>query len=77
MQVQCLKSLLSAGCDVNVTDRSGDTAHRIAEIYDQTACLQAIVEYKKKQTESHKPDSEEEQLPSLKHSESMQQTQND
>ena len=45
LQVQCLKSLLSAGCDVNVTDNSGDSAKRIAEIYGQTECVLAIEEY--------------------------------
>ena len=74
MQVQCLKSLLSAGCDVNVADCSGDTAHRIAEIYSQATCLQAIEEHKKKQAESdsHQPDCEpDEQLPSRNYSESL------
>lgn len=37
--------MLSAGCDVNVTDNSGDSAKRIAEIYGQTECVLAIEEY--------------------------------
>ena len=43
-----MKSLLSAGCDVNATDCSGDTAKRIAEIYGQTECLLAIEEHNAK-----------------------------
>lgn len=59
LQVQCLRNLLSAGCDVNVVDRSGDTAKRIAEIYNHTECLQAIEEYIKKQTKVDEPDIEQ------------------
>ena len=55
-----MKTLLSAGCDVNVTDSSGDTAKRIAEIYGQTECLLAIEEHGGKTRASLDEVSEEE-----------------
>ena len=62
LQVQCLKTLLSAGYDVNITDSSGDTATRIAEIYGQTECLLAIAEHKTKMRANLKEVSEKEEV---------------
>lgn len=66
MQVQCLKSLLSAGCDVNVTDHSGDSAKRIAEIYSQMECLLAIEDHAGKELTKTDESVEDEQSSSAK-----------
>ena len=54
---------------MNVTDCSGDTAKRIAEIYGQVECVKAIEEYKKKESQANDEGESErdEQSPSLKH----------
>ena len=62
LQVQCLKTLLSSGYDVNITDSSGDTAKRIAEIYGQTECLLAIAEHNAKMRANLKEVSEKEEV---------------
>lgn len=66
LQVQCLKSLLSAGCDVNVTDHSGDSAKRIAELYSQTECLLAIGDHAGKELAKINESVEDEQSSSAK-----------
>ena len=44
-QVQCLQSLISGGCDLNLTDISGDTPLHVALVYGHTAC-QDIIDHK-------------------------------
>ena len=48
---------------MNVTDHSGDTAKRIAEIYSHTECLLAIEDYaakKQAKVDADEPEEDEE-----------------
>ena len=43
-QVQCLQSLISAGCDLSLTDISEDSPLHIARTYGQRECQDLITE---------------------------------
>ena len=41
-QVQCLQTLISAGCDLTITDTSGDTPLHVAKVYAHKDCQDLI-----------------------------------
>lgn len=51
IQAECLATLLSHDLDLKLGDYAGDTAQRVAEIYNQTDCLEVIKEHLRQQAE--------------------------
>lgn len=45
VQTECLALLLSYHLDVDLEDYAGDTAQRIAEIYDHQNCVETVKEH--------------------------------